>query len=624
MANVFVDKPIRMRIYLAFTVGMALLLVFLLLSLVDAQAQSAPTAEEAPISGKGATIPASFPNGVASGDVSQHTAVLWARSTATGPITFTYGTSLVTGTTVMTKTVTDPWVPAKVQLTNLTPGTEYQYRVTTAVGESANGRFRTNAEAGQKVGLRFGAGGDWDGRLAPFPALSNADERNLDFFLSLGDTVFVDAESPALMLELPTTMEEMRIKYSEIFSGRLGINTLADLRASTSILATIDDHEVINDFAGGIDASLDDNFPETSGFVNDTELYERGLQGFIEYQPVNEERYGLVDGDGRMDFEYKLYRYRTYGDDAAVFVLDLRSFRDSYAPSLPLPVDQISNTVFLNDIFVEGRTLMGKEQLRQLKADLLDAEQKGITWKFIGNSMVMQNIGQGGESQRGEGYGEERADLLNYIEEQGISNVVFLAADLHSLIVNNLVYQTGADQPVLQSSAFEIINGGGGVTDPFAPVIMRLGGLLGFVTEEEATLYNSVPISIDGDTELDDKDDVFRNVFDQRIAVSNFDPIGLNDSPINAKLIQGDYVAAHTFNWSEYEIDAETQVLTVTVYGTTPYSQDDVTNNPADVQSRTPEIVSQFVVTPTDSSATVYLPMITAGNGAGTSGTIAE
>jgi len=45
-----------------------------------------------------------------------------------------------------------------------------------------------------------------------------------------------------------TTLQEYRAKQSEVYETRFGLNTLGDLRTST-ILATIDDHEVINDFA---------------------------------------------------------------------------------------------------------------------------------------------------------------------------------------------------------------------------------------------------------------------------------------------------------------------------------------------------------------------------------------
>ncbi len=44
------------------------------------------------------------------------------------------------------------------------------------------------------------------------------------------------------------------------------------------LLATIDNHEVMNDFAGGAPAASDPRFPENAGLINETELFRDGLQ----------------------------------------------------------------------------------------------------------------------------------------------------------------------------------------------------------------------------------------------------------------------------------------------------------------------------------------------------------
>ncbi len=61
--------------------------------------------------------------------------------------------------------------------------------------------------------------------------------------------------------------------------------------------------------------------------INDTQLFENGLQAFQEYNPLRDEFYGET-GDKVTEGERKLYRFNTYGSDAATFVLDSRSFRD--------------------------------------------------------------------------------------------------------------------------------------------------------------------------------------------------------------------------------------------------------------------------------------------------------
>ncbi|MEM6399590.1 MAG: Ig-like domain-containing protein, partial [Cyanobacteria bacterium P01_D01_bin.116] len=89
-----------------------------------------------------------------------------------------------------------------------------------------------------------------------------------------------------------------------------------------------------------------------------------------------------------------------------------------------------------------------------------------------------------------------------------------------------------------------------------------------------------------------------------------YDPVGLNnnlaqaENSIDAELLQGDYVSTHTFGWTEFDIDQETQALTVTTYGIEPYSEEELLENPEAITSREPQIVSQFVVNPQNLDST--------------------
>ena len=57
----------------------------------------------------------------------------------------------------------------------------------------------------------------------------------------------------------------------------------------------------------------------------------------------------------------------------------------------------------------------------------------------------------------------------------------------------------------------------------------------------------------------------------------------------------------HQIGWTDFDIDADTQKLMVTTYGTTPYSAADLAANPA-LLELVPTIVSQFELTPTSKS----------------------
>ncbi|MCK4471799.1 MAG: PhoD-like phosphatase N-terminal domain-containing protein, partial [Anaerolineae bacterium] len=246
-----------------------------------------------------------LPNGVAAGDTTQTSTLLWTRGTTVGNVLFECSTDPTFSTNVLTATaaVTDLLQPVKVEMMGLRPTTTYFYRVTDAASASAEGRLRTTAAVGAHAGLRFGVSGDWNGQLAPYPSIANADERNLNFFVEHGDTVNANSA---------TTLEEFRLKHNEVYSTHLGLNTWADLRGSTTILATIDDNDVRNDFAGGADPSSDSRFDNTGAFINETLLYGNALQAFQEYNPLRDEFYGAT-GDVRTANKRRLYRFNTYG-----------------------------------------------------------------------------------------------------------------------------------------------------------------------------------------------------------------------------------------------------------------------------------------------------------------------
>ena len=554
-------------------------------------------------------VPATLPNGVAAGDVTSTTAMLWTRSTVTGIVTFVYGTDPTFATTVgsVNANGTNSAIPVKVQLSNLQPHTTYFYRATNAANAQASGKFRTLPATTSYHGLNFGVSGDWNGQLSPFVAVRNVPSENLNLFIALGDTVYADQASPILNTDALTT-SEFRLKHTEVYSTRLGLNTLADLRSSMAILSTIDDHEVVNDFAGG----------ELNGsqYYNDSARYEAGLQAFQEYNPIVDEFYGAT-GDPRTANERKLYRSRTYGKDAAFFMLDARSFRDGqlWQPNTSDPDDVAA---FQQASFDANRTMLGHIQLADLKADLLAAQQAGITWKFVLVPEPIQNLGLQGAPDRFEGYAYERTQLLSYINANAIENVVFVSADIHGTVVNNLQYQTSAGGAQINTNAFDISTGSVAVTSPLGP---RLAQAL---PSNLQPVYQS--------SSRPQKDLLLEQAVSVQLGNYGYSPIGLQDAPFANRVevlapTAGNgspYFVGHTFGWTKFAIDQATQNLTVTTYGVDLYNSSDLTNNPNNVINRQPEIMSQFRITPagfTPPTATPVTPTTTNGTSTATNGT---
>ena len=536
-------------------------------------------------------------NAGAAGDVTDSSVVLWARSNVMGNVKFKVVArdGQHAPSRVEHVTVSDPLVPVKVKISRLNPATEYEYSISVRNSDIAEGRFTTAAPAGVSRGLRFGVSGDWRGDLAPFPAVKNAAERGLDFFVALGDTIYADVPSPDVPIQQATTTAEFRAKHNEVYSPRFGLNTLGDLRASTAIFATIDDHEVANDFAGGAPPSSDPRFAHfPDPLINETALYRNGIQVFHEYNPIADEFYGTT-GDPRTSLKPKLYRYRTFGSDAAIFVLDARSYRDrELRPANPLVPSDVGR--FIVQSFDPARTMLGAKQIEDLENDLLAAQNTAVTWKFIMVPEPIQNLGVVFAQDRFEGYASERTALLRFINDHDIRNVVFVSADLHGTLVNNLTYQERPFGPQIGSDAFEIITGAVAYDAPFGPTVVNLAAQLGLLSPAEVGFYNSLPVRNDGDDIPNDKDDFLKRLVNRQVGPLGYDPVGLNGSTIPARLEVGDYIAVHSYGWTEFQIDRGTSGLRITTYGIQPYTRAEMEAAPQSVTSREPVVVSQFSV----------------------------
>ena len=571
-----------------------------------------------------------LPNGVASGDVTQTTAVLWAHSTALGEVTFEYSTlddfGIVEGHETIA--VVDVNQPVKVEISGLIPATQYYYRITDAQNKAAVGQFRTPCDIGISAGLCFGASGDWQ-QAPPFPSLKNVPERDLDFFIKLGDSIYADSETPALPGVLQArTLEDFRIKHAENLSSRFGSNVMALLNASTPILATIDDHEIVDNFAGGAVPGQSPDAPDVYllepplfidavDFINETRVYQDAMQAFQEYHPIRSELWDTPN-DVLTHGKPKFYRKATYGNDATVLVLDARSFRDAPLPAVTDPFDANEVEGFLASTFIADRTMLGHAQMECLKNDLLDSQQDGIAWKFIVIPEPIQNFGIINAEDRFEGYAAERTELLKFIHENNIENVVFIAGDFHGTIVNNLAYQElltegTEDVVVVEStpiSAFEVVTGPVAFFDALlGPSTVNLAASAGVLSPFLKGIYDGIPVVPDTDSVVNDKDDFLKSLIDTQLEVLDYDPIGLNenhagaDGLIDAELLQGDYLACHTFGWAEFEIAPETQELLVTVYGVDAHSETDLLIDPNSVINRDPRVISQFMVHPNRTTA---------------------
>ncbi len=309
-------------------------------------------------------------------------------------------------------------------------------------------------------------------------------------------------------------------KYRENFLpvNTGGQNSLQVLYASQGNYTTWDNHELGNrkyidggapaggsvggtagtDMASGRGADARDN---VGGNVNDvntsaTDIMNRapGWQilrdTFLSYQPMADRGTVSAPNDPRTNGTKQLYSSQKWGKNAIYINTDARSYRDIRLKSANASADDTG--VRANN---PNRTYLGATQLAWLQQNLLDAQNSGATWKFVSISDPIDQIGpissalglqnlpsfgagstyspvnsDGGKSFIG-GYRAERNNLLKFIADNHITNVVFMATDDHQNRINEVTYSPSG-QLSTQSSyvkvpyCFSIVCGPLGATGP--------------------------------------------------------------------------------------------------------------------------------------------------------------
>ena len=176
------------------------------------------------------------------------------------------------------------------------------------------------------------------------------------------------------------------------------------------------------------------------------------------------------------------------------------------------------------------------------------------------------------------------------IDDNNIENVVFVAADIHGTLVNNLTYQNAPFTPQIDSGAFEITTGSGAYFAPFGPTVAGLAAQLGLPGSLPLATYLALPAA--------QQEAYIQGLINSQIAALGYDTLGLQGSSIQATLTQGTWTATNSFGWTEFDIDPVTQELCVTTYGTPYYDEATLLANPSLIASLQPAIIQQFKVTP--------------------------
>ncbi|MBI5863304.1 MAG: alkaline phosphatase D family protein [Planctomycetes bacterium] len=359
-----------------------------------------------------------FSLGVASGDMTPTTAVLWARADQPGVLRLELARTSAFESidrSIEVESLAYADLSAKVLVDGLAPATLYYYRfvrIDDATAVSPTGRFQTPPPDDQPAAFRFAFSGDTNFAYAPFDVAAALAAENADLFIWFGDTIYADASSGGL--GAATTLEEYRAKYRQIRSDA-GIR---DTLAAMPIWVGGDDHEVRNDYAGASDAVS-------------AQQKRDAYQAFFEYMPLPRQSESEPA---------RLYRKLRFGANAEFFFLDERQYRDASAKvacaSNPDPYGVMlgpltRDEACLRELSAE-RTMLGAEQLQWLLDGLRSSNAR---LKFVVNNVPLTFLGVY-PYDRWDGYDAERRTILEYIDANAIDGVVFLTTDIHANALN--------------------------------------------------------------------------------------------------------------------------------------------------------------------------------------------
>lgn len=192
-------------------------------------------------------------------------------------------------------------------------------------------------------------------------------------------------------------------------------------------MVTWDDHEVENNYAGGI--------PE-KGQSAEAFIKRRAAayQAYYEHMPLRLS--SMPNGDGM-----QLYREFSYGSLASFLVLDSRQYRDDQAngdgskPHTPESLDP-------------ARTLLGKEQEQWVESNLSTSHAH---WNVLAQQVffVQRNFGTSASPKFSmdawDGYPAARERLADFAASNNIENLIVLTGDVHASWASNIL--TDYDDP---------------------------------------------------------------------------------------------------------------------------------------------------------------------------------
>lgn len=407
-----------------------------------------------------------FLHGVASGDPLTDRVILWTRTTppdgSSDAISVSWLisesadlSSPVANGQVLTNAERDYTV--KVDAGGLDSYSTYYYQFSVmqsdgSIATSPIGRTKTAPAATDDVSqLRIASASCNQYTFGHFNAFSRIGERaDLDLVVHLGDYIYEGGGSQVRAHEPPheiLTLEDYRVRHAQ-YKTDPGLQAA---HRQHPWVTTIDDHETTNNSYSTGASNHTEGAPESGGEGFWNERVGWALRAYFEWMPIRENGSGFdapAAGEPRQIEGQtgllatglgKLYKRLAYGELVDIIMLDTR---------LAGRVEE--DTAF---VVSEEQTIMGEEQRNWFLNELSSSTAK---WKIIGNGTAFAPLIAGPvnpltgctsaptqspcyvNQDAWDGYQFDRNAVFDTLENNNISNSVFIFGDIHAVIACDL------------------------------------------------------------------------------------------------------------------------------------------------------------------------------------------
>lgn len=467
-----------------------------------------------------------FPQGIASGDPQADCIILWTRALMLGkdsvPLIVQLSDTEDFAEVLVEAQLTasaDSDFTVRAYIDDLQAGRHYYYRfLGVDGGQSIVGRTMTapTAEDARPVNLAFascqnyeqGFFGAWSRMITEDLAKPETDQ--IQFVLHLGDFIYErygyqDKKGERYVRKLPDYPDgesngklfwaDTLADYRHLYHTYLADPHLQAARARWPFICTWDDHEFSNN-------AVQDYNTYGKKPVRQPERKTAANKAWFEYIPA------LVEDNPR---ELHIYRSLSWGKHVDLVLTDLRSYRSHH----PLPHGLVKELELpttpseLVKIFDAGKhynngsppetlpfgdgnhlntarnrdtgTMMGAEQKRWFKQQLTDSK---ATWKVWGNALPIMSLrmdlaelpfGDLHNSVLGtdawSGFPTEYKELMGYLSDQNVTNMVSLSGDHHAHGAGSLALDTDTEQAQFVAVDFNV--SGISSTPQYAGVLWR-------------------------------------------------------------------------------------------------------------------------------------------------------